>query len=936
MTAAVPSKRWVSGAFLRSVVGRRIFALFLLSAFVPVVVLAVLSYQLVQQTVTESAQKQLIQETRAHGRAFFDRLLGARLLLNAHITHQSTDVGAQDNHRSDFKGVFRQVVLRTAQAPDFPRLDAPVQAHLAQGEAALLIEIARAPLPPSVWMVQALASGSAAGELLMAQIDLDYLWGKTDELLADIHLCVLTADEQVLWCSDPQLAGSAIQVARAGAGTQTVTVQDWLANRSSVFLRAEFALSDWSVVAFRPRAVALKPLSHLEQTLVGLIVLTLLLVALLSVAQIRRTLVPLERLMAGTRRIAREQFDQPVEVPGNDEFGRLARSLNTMASRLGRQIRAMQALAGIDQQILSRLDIAQIVERVQGCVLELVPQAWVGVLLSDPVSEDLGLWYLRSGVETGQAQTRDMQQTLRLADYAGMRDGVWLDGTDHAVSLLMLDQPGFQTAYCFVLPLTVRDTVVGLLLIGVQGEPHLPDDALAQVRDLGGRIGVALAAHAHELQLVHLARHDRLTGLPNRLFLEEHLQQALAHAKRHDEHLAVLFIDLDHFKNINDTLGHTVGDHLLMQVAARLRTHVRDSDTVARLGGDEFVVLQSGLQNAKHASKQAEALLQALAQPFDLDGHESFVGGSIGVAVYPTDGDNVTDLLKHADIAMYRAKRSGRGCLVFFEDRMNDDLRSRTYLLQELHQALERQQLMVYYQPRVRLSDARVVGAEALLRWQHPELGFVSPAQFIPLAEESGLIGDIGHWVLRAVCQQLAQWVAAGYKIGSVAVNVSGRQLRRSDLVGQVTGALQTNNLPSNLLEIEVTEGVLIENIEQVIDMLRQLRGAGISISLDDFGTGYSSMTYLRHLPFDVLKIDQAFVRELSSDDSAHNIVRAVVALAHALNKTLVAEGVELSGQADLLRNMGCEEAQGFLYSRPVPAAEFEKLLQRQGPLPAG
>ncbi len=484
-------------------------------------------------------------------------------------------------------------------------------------------------------------------------------------------------------------------------------------------------------------------------------------------------------------------------------------------------------------------------------------------------------------------------------------------------------------AHQFLLPVVARDEVVALVALGTDDRSGLPEQILEQLRDLGGRVGVALAAHAREAQLVFMARHDGLTGLPNREFLSERMEQELAHARRDGSQLALLFIDLDRFENINDSLGHDAGDQLLCQVAGRLKSSVRDSDTIARLGGDEFVVLQTGLQSPRHAAKMAEGILQVLAQPFVIAGAEHFIGGSIGMAVYPDDGQTAEELLKRADIAMYRAKNAGRGCLVFFEESMNQELQERTFLEHELRQAIARNQLSVHYQPRIRLRDGKVSGAEALVRWHHPELGWISPARFIPLAEDTGLIDQIDPWVLSHVCTQMAAWKAAGHALGTIAVNVSGRQLRATNLVDQVRDALASSGLAAKSLELEVTESVLINDVEFVIALLNQLREIGVSIALDDFGTDYSSMMYLKRLPISILKIDQSFIKDLSHDEGSRSIAQAIIALAHALHKSVVAEGVETQAQADLLLSWGCEEVQGYYFSRPLPADAFEKVLGR-------
>ena len=924
---------------MRSAVARRVFILFVLSAFVPAAILAVLSYRQVYTAVSESNRHQLASTASAQARSILDRLLGASLILDgdaAQIRSTENSSGPPpDAVQKVFLRVYRtvngQTTLRwgTPSQGAVPTPDAGAQSHLAQGAVALLMtpSATTEKSAPSLWLTRAVDPDRPALGTLVAELSPKYVWDDPEALSYQTNICVLTQEAAVLSCSNDALRSVAASVAQHGVDGERAGSQSWLSATKVLFLKAQFASANWTVVALRPGGLAIKALAQMAQTLLGITLLTLLLVALLSVVQIRRTLVPLERLIEGTQRIAREVFDQPVEITRKDEFGQLADSLNGMASRLGQQIGAMRVLSAIDQQILSHLDIAQIVAHVQQNVLAVLPQALVGIVVPDDTTATLCTVHLGHAGQTQPRQVQEPLEALHLAHYLAHPDGTWLPVDDPMVPRAMALEG--EVSQCFVQPIVARDEVVGLMLLGLRDPTDLPAETIQHLRDLGSRVGVALAAHAHDAQLVFLANHDGLTGLPNRLLLTERVQQELAHARRHLSQFALLFIDLDHFKSINDTLGHDVGDQLLCQVAERLSTHVRDCDTVARLGGDEFVVLQTSLQSPQHAAKMAENLLRVLAQPFQLAGSESFISGSIGMAVYPDDGTTVEDLLKHADIAMYRAKASGRGRLVFFEESMNQQLQERAHLEQELRLAIERNQLLMYYQPRYRLRDGQLIGAEALIRWQHPELGWVSPAKFIPLAEENGLIDEIGPWVLRQVCQQLAVWQAEGYDIGNVAVNVSGRQLRASNLVKQVQEALETAGLPPALLEIEVTEGVLINDVEFVIDLLNQIKRLGVAIALDDFGTGYSSMSYLKRLPIDVLKVDQSFVRDLAQNEGSRSIVQAIIALAHALGKTVVAEGVETQEQANWLNTWDCEEVQGYHFSRPVSAQAIAQLMRK-------
>ncbi|ANQ83651.1 diguanylate cyclase [Azoarcus olearius] len=459
------------------------------------------------------------------------------------------------------------------------------------------------------------------------------------------------------------------------------------------------------------------------------------------------------------------------------------------------------------------------------------------------------------------------------------------------------------------------------------GSPFWCECALAPVRAAGDAHVVCVVKDVTERvlylrELERQAKYDGLTGLPNRYLLDDRLEQAIVAARRHERLLGVAFIDLDHFKVVNDNVGHRQGDELLRQAASRLAAVLRDGDTAARQGGDEFVVLLPDLGDERDAFRILGRLQAALAEPFRLDDRSFFVTCSIGVSLYPRDGGDGDTLLKHADIAMYQAKAAGRNVVRFFTAEMNIQVRDRLQLEGALRSALENGELHLAFQPQVDGGSGQVIGAEALLRWQHPELGAVPPVRFIPLAEETGLIGPIGEWVLRAACRQARQWEQAGRRL-RIAVNVSARQFRSPDLPARIAEILDETGLPPALLELELTESMLMGDAEQAEEMLHRLKQLGVSLALDDFGTGYSSFAYLQRFPIDTLKIDQSFVRSMVAGVRGEAIVVAIIALAHSLGMRVIAEGVETPLQQRQLFEFGCDELQGYLFGRPVPAAEF-------------
>lgn len=423
------------------------------------------------------------------------------------------------------------------------------------------------------------------------------------------------------------------------------------------------------------------------------------------------------------------------------------------------------------------------------------------------------------------------------------------------------------------------------------------------------------------------ARRDYLTGLPNRALLAERLDHALAMAERDGSHLAVLFLDLDRFKHINDSMGHSAGDKLLNQVADRLNQALRKEDTLARMGGDEFVVVMEHVQQGRDAAILAEKLIQTLLRPIQIGDIQLYMTASIGISLYPRDATTAEGLVSDADAAMYRAKESGRNTFQFYTPELTKLAHQQVTLVSELKHALERNELELHYQPQVYLSDSKLFGVEALLRWRHEKTGLIMPGSFIPLAEDTGLIIPIGAWVLQEACAQATRWLDEGLPLQRISVNVAGPQLQRGDLLKTVEQTLASTGLPPAMLELEVTESFIMGNTESIISTLKNIRRLGITIAVDDFGTGYSSLSRLRRLPIDRLKIDRSFVQELPANEEDSAIARAIIALGRSLGLRITAEGVETLAQAEFLLHEGCHEAQGYYYSRPMSAAAIPDLL---------
>lgn len=436
-----------------------------------------------------------------------------------------------------------------------------------------------------------------------------------------------------------------------------------------------------------------------------------------------------------------------------------------------------------------------------------------------------------------------------------------------------------------------------------------------------------------EKQLVEQAKHDALTGLPNRILLNERLKEAISYAQRYTQAVWVIFIDLDRFKFINDSLGHSAGDLLLKHIAGRLIAATRESDTVARLGGDEFVLVLPDRACDRIPLNMIRRLMDSLLEPISIEGRELTLTCSMGVAMFPADSETPEALIEKADIAMYRAKQQGRNNCQLFTAAMQEELQDRVRIENALRTALERDEFFLHYQPQVDATSHRIVGIETLLRWQHPELGIVMPDRFISLAEETGLIVPIGAWVLRTACMQCRAWQDAGLPEVRLAVNLSPRQFAQPDFVTSVAAVLEESGLAAHCLELEITESLVMADVSAAIDKLKVLQALGVQLSIDDFGTGYSSLSYLKRFPINELKIDRTFVRDIAGDPDDAAIVLAIISLAHNLNLRVIAEGVETIEQIVYLRTHGCDELQGYYFSRPLPAVECEKLLKHNNSL---
>jgi diguanylate cyclase (GGDEF)-like protein len=954
-TGPTTGSRSAARLLLRSRFGTRLLLLFAGSAIVPTCAVAWLAFTTASKQLTGQSRERLAAISLSAGRTLFDRLelLDADLRKVAPRLLSCADCAGNLLYAADEvqfvpeRGAPRFV---TGERDGLPALAVESLPTLEAGGSTVL---ARRTEGDSlrVYLVHRRAEAPGAGHHVV-RINPDYLWGAVDvdALPASVSLSLWDPATGILLGPSE---GGAVLTADAAAQLREAPEGDFewrgpagahLATWWSPPRRGELLLPPWRVILSQPTEAVLAPMRDFKRSFPLLLAVSLLAVALLGAHQIRRSLMPLAELQQGTRRIAERDFEHRVEVRSGDELEDLAGAFNAMSTRLARQFHALKAAAEIDRAVLSSVDAGDIAQAVIDRVPEVCPCDGLSItLLAARETADGATWVAkgRKGVrsqEHARLSTEDLLRARQSPDRLVYPIGpLPLPGY-----LAHFEEPG-RSGEVEAFPLRYGGDLLGVLALRPKAGETTAED-LVQVRRIADQVAVALSNARMVDQVRFLAFYDSLTRLPNRVLYKERLAQALARAARSHRYVAVCFIDLDHFSRINDTLGHDLGDELLREVSSRLVASARAGDSVSRigfeqgvaevsrLGGDEFTVVLSDLTDPQESVRVARRLLDMLRQPIRLGTQEVFVTASVGVAIYPFDGADTEELLKSADVAMYHAKEQGRNTYQMYSASMNAEAMARLQLEHQLRKAVEAGEFTIWYQPIVDLESRKPVGAEALVRWAHPDRGLVSPAEFISLCEECGLIVPLGEWILREVCTQARAWEAQGLGAVRMSVNLSARQLRHDGIVDTVRTILQETGLKPRSLVLELTESMLMEPKGVTGRTIRELADLGVSLAIDDFGTGYSSLSYLKNFPVTTLKIDRSFIAGITTDPDDSAITTAIIALARAMELDVVAEGVECEAQAAFLQDQGCHKIQGYLVGRPMPREEFERGLT--GPPP--
>jgi diguanylate cyclase (GGDEF)-like protein len=921
---------------LKRGVGRRILGFFILAGLLPVLFTAGLAYYEMGRGLNQDAGRTLREHAKDYGLGVLARLQLMRdSAEQLAIVMRNDGAAAIEKNRYLLNGVESLWLIDGEGNTEIVYGDISTIAPLHD----LTADSVRPSLPPLVTSL-----GDGRGELVFLQRVTDsrllaikptklHVYGENEDLPFATDVCVFTVGGDVLHCSRP-MARTIHGELTSETGRIRVAPLEWnegetqqLAALWQLFLAGEFGAPALDVIASQPTSYAYRSRADFTRIFVPALILVVILVGLLSFNMIGQSLVPLQRLTTAARQIAGGNLLSRVRIRSNDEFEWLGEAFNNMASRLHRQISALEAMSGIDRMILSGATFEDVSESVVKNLISLTGCKAAGVIARD---NDTPHWAKMISASGEEFVHERISLPMELGHNWCQPRQVSVEDVSPTVAPYKARFLSYNVKHVVLVPVVLEGDLKGILLLGASTKFNIERHSMQRCVDLAGRFAVALASAEREEALYRQAHFDELTGLPNRQLLKDRLEQQIVQARREEECGALLYLDLDRFKEINDVHGHSVGDVVLVQAAERIVSQVRDSDTVSRLGGDEFVVVMPHVRSERQVRLTADRLLERLGESFAVRGSDHYVSASIGIVMFPDDGDSVETLLKNADVAMYRAKEAGRGRFEFFSKKLNAEARRKIGLERDLRTAFHKNQLEVYYQPQFDSSTGIISGAEALLRWQHADEGFVSPAEFVPLAEDSDLIIDIGRWVIERTCEDLKMILSDGLHPGSVSINVSTRQLREGQFISDVLEPLRRYRIHPGYLQLEVTETTVAQNRDRAISLLKALREEGVRVAIDDFGTGYSSLSYLQQMPFDVIKIDKSFVERIGAGDPSDNICRTIIKMAHEMGKKAIAEGVEHRAQMEFLEKHRCDFVQGYYYSHPLPMDEFVAFIEKQ------
>lgn len=894
---------------------RKTFFLFVLSALLPLTVLTTLSYQQIDKLIVSSHKAQLRSAAKSYGIALYDRLvMASEQITNMEKSLHYGDLGVSGD--GGFNSRYFKTIILEIDGVVASKLGDPVVSpelidkdikHFQRNEYLLKIDKSS-----SIWIIKKTKISSMDG-YIFAKIS-NFIWGAPDSWDQSQDFIVTLPDGRKLFRTN--IFGD--------QGDGRLLSEGW-----TLHIKALFGSESLRVVARVNESALLATSKSLNYYVVLTSIFAMLLVCFISFNFIRRNTEALASLKRGIERINVRDFSTQVDIQTNDEFALIAHSFNSMASKMGGQLRAMESLAEIDRLILERIkkdEIIDIVLEQTGYSFE--SKKTLFLVKKDKTENTYVIFSPESQIYVdGGENTLEMTEKSILSMASNSEKSLDIRAS------LPDDLSGFFVGdgYLLCTPICLDKQVEAILFSVFEIVPDV--EKLSIIKTFGDHIAVALANSEWEKRLFHQAHFDGLTGLPNRNLALDRLVQAISVASSSYRRVALFFLDLDEFKTTNDSLGHLAGDKLLKVIGSRFNEVINTTDTLARLGGDEFVLIHSVVSGTPEGIIDececiANKLIQLSSQPVLIDENSIISSASVGIAFYPEDGRDAESLLKNADRAMYYAKDKGKHNYQFYDSKLNETARTNIKLVADIHQAIKNNEFELFYQPKVYTQSTTISGCEALIRWNHPSRGFLSPVSFIEAAEQHGIINDVGCWVITEAISQKAEWNKSGLLTGPVAINVSPKQLTRDDFVPFVEATLYAHDVSGSDIEFEITETAFIQDIQLLGEALERIYSLGIDVSIDDYGTGFASINLLANLSVQKLKIDGSYIASVCSSDRQASIVQSMISLAHSLDLSVVAEGVEDREQLRLLRSLGCEEIQGYFYSKPLAVDNYVKFLR--------
>ena len=931
---------------------RRIFVLFIISAIIPVAMVAAISYSHVAAQLREQSFEQSRQDSKSIGMELFGRLGQARDRFEDVVQALNQEPGSSGEMLTTtlthLEHEFSEFVLIKSGRvisgdADLVRLlpmdDADLGQFLADGKTRIIITSA-VDSSPKLLMVTRLDKDKPSVGILVATVNQEFIWGVTELLPEGTELVVLSGEGVMLFSNEighTTIRDSLRKHIKDGISGQFLVGKhadgySHLVSYWSLFTSGEFGIPDWVIAVSQPEEMALLALADFQHVYFPLLVAVILAISFFAAMQIRKRVLPLNALIEVTQKVASGDFNERIRVNGDDEIAQLGNSFNIMAQRLDRLFRSLETLADIDQMILASLDTRYIVSTALENAFKLSDCSSVAMVTFDDIDSGVGHFTIRLAGSNAEILLDHNFKHAEMVELLSCHDLVVGVGDENFPAYI----PAVVYDGCdklLLIPLLIEGHLAAVIMFGYSERQWFGDGDQTLLHKFASRIDVALSNARWESRLYQQAHYDALTGLPNRILLIDRLEQVLTRARQDNTCAALFFIDIDRFKVINDSLGHSAGDRLLKLIAMNLAANIRDIDTVVRFGGDEFIIIIPDLRDNERAltllQNYATKLLALLHENIDINGINLLPEASIGIAVYPENGVDVETLIKNADTAMHSAKDQGRNQFSFYSPDLNREALYRLQLEQELRRAIDNGEFCLHYQPKLSIDGQSLVGAEALIRWQHPQRGLLMPNEFVGLAEESGLIDDMSLWVIRAACLQIREWRNRGLFPLTIAINLSSSHFRDAEVGDIISRTLKECGLDGSALEIEITETAVMTSDVDSEATLRRIRDAGIGITIDDFGTGYSSLSYLHKLPIDKIKIDQSFIMGMIDNQDSRAIVASTIALAHQLRFKVVAEGVETAEVQEMLAQWSCDELQGYYFSKPLPVTEFEQFQHR-------